>query len=76
MTTEQTAPCACPTCVPLDVIPVGWKFISCIRAATDDGEWWVQLEGPPKPWPVRTSGAWGPTLRAAVERAAWEAAHP
>ena len=53
--------------------PIGWRFISCIQSAAPDGEWWVQLEGPEKPWPVRTAGAWGPTLRAAVERACWEA---
>jgi hypothetical protein len=65
--------CQCPNCIPLDAIPAGWRFVSCFQSAASDGEWWVHLEGPEKPWPVRTAGAWGPTLRAAVERACWEA---
>ena len=63
----------CPNCIPLEAIPAGWRFISCIRSAAPDGEWWVLLVGPEKPWPVRSASAWGPTLRAAVERACWEA---
>jgi len=59
-------------CIPLDVIPAGWRFVSCIQSVAGD-EWWVQLEGSLKQWPIRTAGAWGPTLRVAVERAAWEA---
>ena len=54
---RMSALCTCPTCVPLDAIPDGWRFISCLRAASDDGEWYVLLEGPEKPWPIRTASA-------------------
>lgn len=60
-----------PNSIPMGAIPNGWRFLSCIRSST--GEFWVQLEGPEKPWPIRTAGAWGPTLRAAVENASFEA---
>jgi hypothetical protein len=59
-------------CIPHHVIPTGWRFVSCIQS-TAGNEWWVHLEGPERPWPIRTAGAWGPTLRSAVERAAFEA---
>jgi len=59
-------------CIPIDKLPHGWRFISVIRAACDDGEFWVLLEKQ-GPWPVRTAGAWGPNLRAAFERACFEA---
>lgn len=63
--------------IPIDRIPPMWRFVSCIQSAQPMSgggpvEWWVQLERS-IPWPSRTAGAWGPTLRAAVERAAFEA---
>ena len=58
--------------IPVEDIPIGWRVSHCIMTPITN-EWWVMLEGPPKPWPIRTVGAWGPTLREATLLACKEA---
>jgi len=61
-----------PWRVPIEDIPDGWRVSHCIMQPGNN-HWWAMLEGPEKPWPIRTAGAWGMTLREAVLNACGEA---